>query len=322
MAVFDDFDLYTQEVKPLNLKCSLKLTSGTFQGRIRFLHLPEINIVSTVQNQTLHFKGSKSNNCLHFAMVFPPKKSPILSHGTQLKTWDLFGFDNYRDINLIVGHRTQVITIVINRQFFNTVAEKMGYEPFNDEVLKANVARFYPHKIAELRNYYQQINQILLTQRTPLREPQKNLIVENFLPLLIDTFGENIRQRNTKNTQLKSYRRYTIIKKAEDFVNSHLHEPITLQELCETLGTSSTALSAGFKEIFGISPMNYLKIQRLHGVHRSLKHTDPTSTTVMNIAHQWGFWSLNHFTKDYQKLFGELPSQTLRKSPTKTKTKE
>ncbi|MDJ0662507.1 MAG: AraC family transcriptional regulator [Crocosphaera sp.] len=313
MAVFDDFEAYMEFVKSFNIQCSLKLTPGTFQGRINSLHLREMNIISTVQNQTLYVQGPKFKNCLHFCMVFSPKRSPMLSHGTRLKKWDLFGFDTCRDANLIMGQGTQVITIAINRQFFDTVAETMGYQPFNDEILKPNIARFRPHQIAELRNYYQQINQILLQQRTSLRETKQNLIVENFLPLLINTFGQIIRERNTKNTQVKSYGRYAIVKKAEEFTLSHLHEPITLQQLCETLGTSSTALSAGFKEIFRVSPMNYLKIQRLHGVHRTLKNADPSSTRVMSVAHEWGFWSLNHFSRDYQKLFGELPSQTLRK---------
>lgn len=59
--------------------------------------------------------------------------------------------------------------------------------------------------------------------------------------------------------------------------------------------------------------MNYLKMQRLQGIYRTLKKADPTAATVMNIANQSGFWSLNHLAQDYQKLFAELPSQTLRK---------
>jgi AraC family transcriptional regulator, ethanolamine operon transcriptional activator len=58
--------------------------------------------------------------------------------------------------------------------------------------------------------------------------------------------------------------------------------------------------------------MAYLKIQRLNGVRRTLRDSDSEITTVMQVAHQWGFWSAGHFSKDYKEMFGELPSETLR----------
>jgi AraC-like DNA-binding protein len=58
--------------------------------------------------------------------------------------------------------------------------------------------------------------------------------------------------------------------------------------------------------------MAYLKVQRLHGVRRSLKLADPEISSVMAIANQFGFWSAGHFSRDYQKMFGELPSATIK----------
>lgn len=59
--------------------------------------------------------------------------------------------------------------------------------------------------------------------------------------------------------------------------------------------------------------MAYLKVQRLHGARRALKLHDPKTTSVTAIAQQWGFWNLGHFGQAYKALFGELPSQTLRR---------
>ncbi|MEY3298568.1 MAG: hypothetical protein RLZZ597_1828, partial [Cyanobacteriota bacterium] len=57
-----------------------------------------------------------------------------------------------------------------------------------------------------------------------------------------------------------------------------------------------------------------VKVQRLHGIRRALLHSDPKPETVAQIAHQWGFFSLGHFARDYKTLFGELPSETLRRT--------
>jgi AraC family ethanolamine operon transcriptional activator len=59
-------------------------------------------------------------------------------------------------------------------------------------------------------------------------------------------------------------------------------------------------LCYGFNDIFGMSPMAYIKIQRLKGVHRVLKNTDSGTTSVIQLAHQWGFWSPGHFARDYK----------------------
>ncbi|WP_392531001.1 helix-turn-helix domain-containing protein [Nostoc sp. C117] len=61
-----------------------------------------------------------------------------------------------------------------------------------------------------------------------------------------------------------------------------------------------------------LSPIAYLKIQRMNGVRRTLRDADPKITTVMQVAHQWGFCSTGHFCRDYKEMFGELPSETLK----------
>jgi len=34
---------------------------------------------------------------------------------------------------------------------------------------------------------------------------------------------------------------------------------------------------------------------------------------VQEMAARWGFWHLSRFSSDYRTLFGETPSQTLRR---------
>ncbi|MEQ9486401.1 helix-turn-helix transcriptional regulator [Coleofasciculus sp. F4-SAH-05] len=109
----------------------------------------------------------------------------------------------------------------------------------------------------------------------------------------------------------KPFRRYALVKKAEAVARAYRDQPLTLQQLGDELGTSSTALFYGFQEMFGMSPMAYIKIQRLNGVSRALKKADPKTETVMGVALKWGFWSAGHFSRDYKKMFGESPSQTL-----------
>ena len=44
---------------------------------------------------------------------------------------------------------------------------------------------------------------------------------------------------------------------------THLEKPLSLKQLAQTLKSSSSALSCGFQDLFGLSPMRYLKVRRL-----------------------------------------------------------
>jgi AraC family ethanolamine operon transcriptional activator len=59
-----------------------------------------------------------------------------------------------------------------------------------------------------------------------------------------------------------------------------------------------------------VSPVTYLRAQRLSAVRRTIIKTAETNTSVMEIAERWGFWHPSYFTASYKKLFGELPSAT------------
>jgi AraC-like DNA-binding protein len=49
----------------------------------------------------------------------------------------------------------------------------------------------------------------------------------------------------------------------------------------------------------------------LIGVLRGLRDA-AKGVTVQDVAAHWGFWHLGQFAQDYKRLFGELPSTTLR----------
>ncbi|MGD1704714.1 hypothetical protein [Dapis sp. BLCC M229] len=61
--------------------------------------------------------------------------------------------------------------------------------------------------------------------------------------------------------------------------------------LAENLESSSSALSYGFQDLFGLSPMRYLKVRRLHAVRQHLKASEPESFSIAILASK--FWFCN-----------------------------
>lgn len=107
--------------------------------------------------------------------------------------------------------------------------------------------------------------------------------------------------------------RHTIVLRAREYMRAHVEEPLTVEDLCRALSVSRRTLQYSFQEVLQINPVSYLRAMRLNGARRMLKLAD-TRHSVQDIAARWGFWHLSHFATDYRRMFGELPSETLRGS--------
>lgn len=99
--------------------------------------------------------------------------------------------------------------------------------------------------------------------------------------------------------------------RARQYIDEHLDRPLTLANVCQASYSSPRALEYGFREIFGVSPIAYIRCARLSRVRRELHLSPYTSGRITQLAMKWGFWHLSQFSKDYYDLFGELPSITL-----------
>jgi AraC-like DNA-binding protein len=103
------------------------------------------------------------------------------------------------------------------------------------------------------------------------------------------------------------------VKRAIDFIEAHLHRPITLTDIATASGVPGRTLLKHFKDHRNVSPMRYLREARLVRVRQALMRPDDTAS-VTDIAMQWGFSHLGRFAIEYRTLFGESPLETSRRS--------
>jgi AraC family ethanolamine operon transcriptional activator len=102
------------------------------------------------------------------------------------------------------------------------------------------------------------------------------------------------------------------VQRARDYALSRPDEPLTVAELCTALRISRRSLQTCFQDILGMSPHQYLRTLRLNGLRRALRGAIGSGACVHELAARWGFWHLSSCAADYRRLFGELPSETLR----------
>ncbi len=102
-------------------------------------------------------------------------------------------------------------------------------------------------------------------------------------------------------------------------IEERADRPLYLTEICMALKASDRTLRQACHEYFGMGPKRYLLLRRLHLARRALSVATPGVTTVTSIATEFGFWELGRFATAYSRLFGEVPSATLRRSPGRTR---
>lgn len=102
------------------------------------------------------------------------------------------------------------------------------------------------------------------------------------------------------------------VRRVEQFIIGNTDQDITLEQLVEVGGVSARALFDGFRRFRGTSPMAFLKAVRLERAREDLRNAR-SGDSVTTIACRWGFYQFGRFAAEYKRMFGELPSETLRK---------
>jgi AraC family ethanolamine operon transcriptional activator len=103
------------------------------------------------------------------------------------------------------------------------------------------------------------------------------------------------------------------VERGRRYIHANLGGALRIASVCEAAGIRSRTLEYGFQELFGVSPVSYIKALRLNHVRRVLSSSSSARRTITSIALDSGFWHLSQFAADYQKFFGESPSITRRR---------
>ena len=102
-------------------------------------------------------------------------------------------------------------------------------------------------------------------------------------------------------------RRADIVPRARELIHAQLTAELSMDELAQSLGVSQRVLAYAFKDTLGVSPYRYFLLERLHAVRRKLK---TSNGSITDACFAYGFFTPSRFTRQYKRLFGELPSET------------
>jgi len=101
------------------------------------------------------------------------------------------------------------------------------------------------------------------------------------------------------------------VQKIQQYINTHLTEPITLYQLAKTAGYSQYHAARIFKELTGTTPFEYIRRLRLSKAAIMLRNEN---VKVIDVALDFVFDSQEGFTRAFSKEFG-VPPKKYAKSP-------
>jgi AraC family ethanolamine operon transcriptional activator len=96
------------------------------------------------------------------------------------------------------------------------------------------------------------------------------------------------------------------------YINKNLDKHLKTSDICDHVKISERNLRHGFKDLIGISPKKFIKILRLNKARKDIKLAKENAE-ISIIANRWGFGHSGQFAADYKRLFGEFPSEGIRR---------
>jgi AraC-like DNA-binding protein len=168
-----------------------------------------------------------------------------------------------------------------------------------------------PALLSRLRKLHKAVGQLAHDTPDILDMPEvRRALEEQLIHVMVRCLAEGAGVEATMSDR----RHNAVVARFEEFLEANPDRPLYLTEICPAIGVAERTLRAACEEHLGMGPIRFLTLRRMHLVRRALLHAHPSEATVTRIVTDQGFWELGRFSVAYRALFGESPSETLRRS--------
>ena len=140
-------------------------------------------------------------------------------------------------------------------------------------------------------------------QQTNFNLMGKALVMEMMILILRSLEKKERLSDETQASQ--NDRMHQVVQLIMTYMENNYAEDISIEQLATLYYVSPTYLSKIFKDLTGVSPINYLIQIRLKKAHELLTTGD---LTVKEVAKAVGYEDAYHFSKSFKKHFGTSPS--------------
>jgi AraC-like DNA-binding protein len=293
---------------------AVQLLSVRLRARRVVVRLDACAVVFHSTNVRLRTRTSAHDGLLAYVVFGPQAYGTV--NGLPVVPGLMLAVEPGAEARFVVDAGWQSITLLVRPQYIRAhLAARRREEDFRMpsgvETLRADL-----EKVRALYEWGRRLVDIATREPSSFDAGRKErgAAQAELLESLLTTLGAASGFETTRNERTRQARSL-IVKLAEDHAMSRLDDQLHVTDLCKAAEVSERTLEYAFKEVTGLTPVNYLVRLRLHRVRQALLEATQGSSTVSAEALKWGFWHFGEFSRAYKACFGELPSDTLRRTP-------
>jgi AraC family ethanolamine operon transcriptional activator len=213
------------------------------------------------------------------------------------------------DFELLTPDDFEILGIVIEQEelaeYLRATEQLSDLPSFPEDMLRVGQRRR-----THLQTLLEQIlTEVTYTPHLLMHAGARQAMKASVLEALADTCQVQIRPSRLSSTTISHH---SLVSQIRDYILSRRDETVTVADLCRSFYVNRRTLQNAFHNAVGMSPVAYLRAIRLNGLRRTLRNSTSPVVTVQDAAAEWGFWHLSQLASDYKRMFGELPSESLR----------
>jgi AraC family ethanolamine operon transcriptional activator len=282
-----------------------QLTPGSFEGSVTELWLPKTQIFVEQANRQLRQTCAAWAESVWFGI--PAAADGMMSMGGKaLSARAVCVRDGGAEFDLLTAPDFNLYGVVVDREALAEYLESRLHQNLDRLLLQGDVRDLAPGRKESL---CATLNGILADAQAPqtpdCSESLQLRIFDALAGVLVspDSLPAPVGRIRLQHQQLVERLRQLVLAQPET--------PPSITELCAQLHVSRRALQNCVEEITGLAPLAYIRSLRLNEVRRALRHGQGRRS-VSSVAYDWGFTHMSQFAQDYRRMFGELPSASLR----------
>jgi AraC-like DNA-binding protein len=311
VAKFDDAGAFAQALSQSNVVC-MQTLPGALNFELTILTLPELELhFTTMPTGGCIAHGDTAENSVSFHV--PLSHEGLLSLlGKPADSTVLAAYARGGELAVQAKGGARLAYIVPNSNCLPDLYRILFEDDEPMHARRSERVAAEHGELAKLKALLVEISRIIEFCPAALNNPA---ITKNLQQSLLGQLFAVAEQQERSHIGLGRADRshVRIIKKVQDHFREFPSEPMFVLDVCRAIGISQPTLFRAFQQSLGIAPKEYLLIRRLHLCRQRLLHDLNSEISVQAVANDFGFWHLGRFGRAYRTLFGEMPSQTLRR---------
>jgi len=285
-----------------------QLEAGRAQNRIEIIAGQHTVIQQVHLSHSVHQQGETPSQLVTFG--FPESPSQMIWDGRGIPCPAMFDFNGASGYDAVSGRAFFGVTVSFPKEKISRIAERLKLRP--TRLIGSNLPRLlFGENLAlgEFRQYLHGLCRSFPNAKAPKDRHLAMVELDEEFPVrLITALAES--RSELCDQPLKA--RQKGLRLALEFIDENCQHNPSISGICAATGLSWRSLDRAFKECFGIGPKRYLMNLRLIQARRQLKSAPPT-TKVVDVANDLGFWHMGDFAREYRKIFGELPTESVKR---------